>query len=249
MAALATAGDLITLALKTSGVNGVGQTPLAEDANDSLIYLSSMVAQWQRKRWLVYDDVDVAVVSTGAASYSIGPTSAFAVARPDRLQAAFARILPGVGGKALDYPLAIITAREDYNEIALKSLVTLPAAVFYDSAWPTGTLYFWPVPPAGAYELHVTVPAALPVYANLTDPLNLPAEYVEALIWGLAARLAMAYGMAVNPAHVGAYRAALNTIRQANAQIGDLDMPAGLGGRRGRSVAASASPAFQSGWW
>ncbi len=249
MAALATAGDLITLALRTSGVNGVGQSPLAEDANDSLIYLSSMVAQWQRKRWLVYDDVDVSLISTGAASYSIGPTGMFAVARPDRLQSAFARILPGSGGAALDLPLALIQSREDYNEIALKSLSTIPVAVFYDSAWPTGTLYFWPIPPAAAYELHVTVPAALPVYVNLTDPLSLPAEYIDALIWGLAARLAIAYGQPANPAHVGAYRAALNTIRQANAQISTLDMPAGLAdGRRG-SAAASASPAFQSGWW
>ena len=249
MAALATAGDLITLALRTCGVNGVGQSPLAEDANDSLIYLSSMVAQWQRKRWLVFDDVDVSLVSTGAASYSIGPTGMFAVARPDRLQSAFARILPGSGGAALDLPLALIQSREDYNEIALKSLSTIPIAVFYDSAWPTGTLYFWPIPPASAYELHVTVPGGLPVYVNLTDALNLPPEYIDALIWGLAARLAIAYGMPANPAHVGAYRAALNTIRQANAQISTLDMPAGLGdGRRG-SAAASASPAFQSGWW
>jgi hypothetical protein len=65
--------DLITLALKKAGVVGVGQTPEAEDTNDAFSDLNMMLGQWNRRRWLVYHLLDVAKVSTGAASYTVGP--------------------------------------------------------------------------------------------------------------------------------------------------------------------------------
>ncbi len=300
-----TTGDLIRLALRSTGVTGVGQSPTADDATDCLAFLTMLVAQWQRKRWLVWDLADTAVVSTGAASYTVGlatpilgpatfglfPVSyvglapgtvwndggtlaiipggstaiwpalvpgvisagtngAFAVARPDRIESAFARLLPSGGGLAVDFPLGIIESREDYNEIGLKGLSTFPSAVFYDSAFPVGLLYFWPIPAAGQFELHIATKASLPVYTYLTDLLNVPPEYIEAMLYSLAVRISMNYGQQPNPGHVAALRASLNTLRQANTQIATLDMPAGVTGRRGGSgVAASASPAFQSGGW
>ena len=247
--ALTTAGDLITLALRNAGVNGVGQSPSAEDANDALVILSAMVAGWQRKRWLVWSLADTALVSTGAASYTVGPAGAFVMARPDKLEAAYARLLNS-GPTFLDAGLSIIEAREDWSRISLKSLTTFPSAVFYDSAWPTGVLHVWPIPAAGIYEIHIVTKATLPGFAALTDPLNLPPEYIEALLYSLAVRLAMNYGLQPQPAHIQAMRAALNTVRMANTEVALLGMPAGVsGGRGGSGRAASADPAFQSGGW
>jgi hypothetical protein len=155
-------------------------------------------------------------------------------------------IVPSIG---IDYPLGIIESREDYSRIALKSLSTFPAALFYDSAWPTGSVYIWPIPPAGRFEIHLLTKAALPVYANLTDPINLPPEYMEAAIYSLAVRFAMNYGQDPRPAQVMAMRAALNTIRLANTQIGLLAMPAELGPRRHGGIAAGSDPSFQTGSW
>jgi hypothetical protein len=240
--AIVTCGDLIELALKTAFVNGIGQTAQAEDANDCLSLLQMMLGQWQHKRWLVPSLIDMAITSTGAQSYTIGPQ------RPDRIQSAYCRILPVAPGTTpVDYPLKIVMAREDYAGLGLKSLSTLPAAVFLDAAWPNGRLYFWPVPPANLYELHVLFLAPLPSYASLTDALNLPPQYIEAALYGLTTRIAMNWGQPVNPAHVAAYRAALATIRQSNLQPAELAMPAGLGSRRG-GLAASADPGFQTGW-
>ena len=50
---ISTVGDLITLALKDSGVLGAGQTALAEDMNDALSRLNMMLGQWNRRRWLI----------------------------------------------------------------------------------------------------------------------------------------------------------------------------------------------------
>lgn len=238
MPGLNTAGDLIAFCLRTAGINGVGQTPTAEDINDGLIVLSSMMAQWQRKRWLVPSLTDMAITSTGAQSYTIGPV------RPTTLHAAYARLSSG-SALPLDISLSIMRSREDYSAVALKNLTTFPAVAYLDTAWPTGRVYVWPIPAAGIYELHFVFPEALPTYSALTDPINLPPEYMQALIYGLAVHLAMQYGQTPAPANVAAMRAALNTIRLANAQIPTQVMPQ-LGGHGG--IAAGSSPGFLSGW-
>ena len=222
--ALNTVGDLIGFCLRATGIAGTGQSALPEDFNDVLVMLRTMLGQWQVKRWLVPDDIDLAMVSTGAQSYSIGPSA------PARIEAAFVRLLNAGIGQTFDYPpLYLIRSREEYNSISLKQMTSIPYAVFYDSAWPVGQLYFWPVPPAGQYELHVTLKGVLPTYAALTDPLNLPPQYQQALIYGLCLQVSMNYGLDPKPAHVAAYQAGLRAIRAANFQMRPLRMPGSLG--------------------
>ena len=105
-----TALDIITLAFKDAGILGVGQSLLAEDVNDALIRLNMMISQWRVKRWLVWHLVDRSVVSTGAQSYTVGPGGDINVTvRPDKLERAFFRMLPGGSGtQAVDYPLQIL---------------------------------------------------------------------------------------------------------------------------------------------
>jgi hypothetical protein len=212
-------------------VNGIGQTPNDFDLDDGMVVLQGLIADWQRRRWLVWDLVDYPLLSTGAQSYSVGPAGNFAMPRPDRIVSAFARLQAG-GANQCDYYLNIIEAREDYNKIALKQISTFPAHVFYDSAWPTGTVYFWPVPVSGQFELHLTVKASLPVFVNLSDPINLPPEYMRALRYGIAVEATILYGRDPHPGIIGAYRVALDAIRTANLQIATLDMPAGVVGRQ-----------------
>jgi hypothetical protein len=82
-----TTGDLVTFVLRASGINGVGQSPLAEDSNTCLDWLRALIAQWQRKRWLNWSLIETSFVSTGANSYTIGPGGDFDTPRPDKLHA------------------------------------------------------------------------------------------------------------------------------------------------------------------
>ena len=86
--------------------------------------MNMMLAQWQRKRWMVYSLDDVAFTPTGAASYTVGLGGTVNIPRPDRIEAAFVRLTNGA--MPVDYPLALLEAREDYNKIALKNLQTFP---------------------------------------------------------------------------------------------------------------------------
>jgi hypothetical protein len=232
----------------------------SKDVSDAMGLLVMMLGQWQRKRWLLWSEQDTSFVSTGANYYTIGPRQNFDVARPDKIHAAYVRILSASGagsavndvlpetlpfplgpygtdavgtGNDVDIPLAIIESREDWSTITIKHLKSIPEAVFYDSAWPIGRLYFWPVPPANAYELHLAVKTSLPVYGSLTDQLNLPPEYLDAVVNNLACRIIVVSGGQISPFLAGQARASLETVRMANVQIPLLGMPAALVGHRG----------------
>lgn len=221
-----TVGDLVSFTLRAAGVNGVGQTPLADDSNTCLDLLRMLMSQWQKKRWLVWAETEVSVVSTGADYYTIGQGGDFNVLRPDKIHAAWVRLNPQSGSNAVDIPLTIIQAKEDWGLVTIKDLQSLPSAVFLDTAWPMGRVTFWPVAPAGAgYELFLVLKGALPVYTALTDPLGVPEEYIEALLWSLCVRMQMAYGLPARQDHVGAMRQAVNVVAMANTQIATLRMP------------------------
>lgn len=224
--AVTTARDLLTLALNDAGVVGIGQTAKAEDINKAFDRLNILLAQWRRKRWLVYRLVQTSKTSTGATSYTVGTGGDFNVARPDKIEDAFLRLLNSTPN--VDYPLTVLAAREDYNRIRVKSLNAFPSYVFYDPDYPTGALYPWPVPTASIYAIHITTKQVLPAFANLTDSINLPEEYHGALLYNMALRLRVAYRLPRDEKLEDLSRDALNVIRESNAQIARLQMPAAL---------------------
>ncbi len=229
-----TPGDLITFTLKAAGVLGVGQSALPEDYNDAFDALNAMLGVWNRNRWLVWHLLDVSIVSTGAQSYTIGHAGGvagdFDTPRPDRIEAAFARLLVGTStANQIDVPLEVLQSREDYNRIAFKMLATTyPTCVFYDSAYPIGTIYVWPVPRAGTVEIHLSLKETLTQFTSFTQAINMPGEFLEALWTNLAIRLAPIYQYETRPEVIALAKASLATIRGANTQIPKLRMPRGL---------------------
>lgn len=227
---LTTPQEQISFGLRAIGVLGVGQTALPEDYSDAFAALNGMIAGWNAKRWLVYHLVDVSVPTTGQQSYTVGPGGDFNVARPTRLEAAYIRQFVQSAPNFVDYPLTILQSREDYSNIALKNMGTWPIAIFYDSNFPVGSVFPWPVPaPPGVFELHLVLKATLRQFDSYVQSINLPDEYTEAIWTNLAIRLASIYpGSSLPEATLGLAKAALETIRTANAQIPRMEMPTGL---------------------
>lgn len=270
----ATPMQIIFLALRAAGriTDAQSVSDASADVDNALSLLVTMLAQWSKERWLVFDDVDVSAISTGAIGYSIGPGCAFnTVSRVDRIESAFARqnyvvqtsppivitvapefssefssefaigsttTIPGPfipsqpGPSSFDYLLTVIDSREEYNRIGLKGMTSFPTAVFLDSGTPTGTVYLWPAPAAGQFEIHFSIKATLPTYATVNDPLGLPPEYSDALIYNLACRLSVLTGSQPSASLQALARATLSTIRKTNLQIPTLVMPSGVPGTR-----------------
>lgn len=235
----ATANDIIRLALKMAGVLVAGQTPSAEDVNDSLTILNSMLGGWNQNRWMVYHLVDIACPSANKQSYTVGPGADFNVTRPDRLQFVYARLegegIPNSLGR-IDYPLAIVEAHEEYAAISLKQLTSFPTIAFYDATFPIGTLYIWPIPNDN-FEIHILVKETLTQFTDLNQPMNLPPEYYDAILYNLAGRLMVIYRQPIDKGIVALADAALNTVRVANHRVPNLKMPHGLA-RHGGAWAA-----------
>lgn len=233
-----TISDLINLAFIDSGIVGIGQTPQQLDLQNALTRLNYMIAQWNRKRWLLYNLTDVSTVTTGAESYSIGVSGDFNTPRPDRLEdGCFLRQLAQSGIQQIDYPLQVLSSHEDYNRIRLKTMGTWPSIIFYDSNWPSGTIYAWPVPSANLYELHVLVKNQIIQFVALDQQINLPPEYEAALYYNLQVRLRVAYRMPPDPAMIALAKESLNVIRGANVQVPSMKMPpAVIGAQRSYNV-------------
>ena len=222
------ANDLINMASRAAGVLGTGQTMPAEMTATAQLSLNMILGQWAAKRWLTYHTVNYPLVSTGAASYTVGPGGDFnVVARPQNIEAAFVSQNNGAANQ-IDTPLQILTSREDYNRIALKSVVSMPSMLFYDNAMPLGTVYFWPVPNATRYSMTLTLKGTLPTVTTLLADMGLPPEFDEALLYNLACRIRTLYQMGPDPVLIGLAKAGLGTIRQANAQIPRLQIPTAL---------------------
>lgn len=221
---MTTARDLITLALGDAGVFGMGQTPNALDINNGLIRLNDMISQWQRNRWLIYHLVDTDVPMTGATYYTIGAGQTFNVARPDRLEAA--RVIQNNPPAPNDvgWPLTLIQSREGYNNIRMQHLGSFPLYVFYDSDFPYGKVYPWPLP-SSSYTLRVTTKAVLQTFANLSTVYNMPEEYKRAIRFNLQDELLSAYKLPPDENLSKRAVGALNVIRNANFQMPTLLMP------------------------
>jgi hypothetical protein len=118
---------------------------------------------------------------------------------------------------------------EDYSRISLKGMVGLSVLCLPRQRLSARlALHFWPVPTSGIYEIHVLVKAELAGFTDLSDDVNLPPEYQEAIMYNLAARLRPHYQLPPDPSITASPSRALNTIRVSNTQIATLLMPAGL---------------------
>lgn len=229
-----TAGDLVQAAMRECGALGLGQQPTGIDLAEGQARLQWMLQEWERKRWLVYVLQTLSVTSTGAGSYSVGPGGAIDTGagsvRPAKLESAFLRQLQNTQPNQIDYPLEILEAREDYNNIALKSLVSFPRYAFLQADWPLATLFTYPVAQASIYGIFITIMAQLPQsFATAATKLALPYEYYSAIMYNLALRLRSKYGIPTPPPQADGLLAlaknSTNVLRNANAQIPRLQMP------------------------
>lgn len=226
---------LIDLVLRDSGVAGTGQTPSAQMQNDAKMRMNFLISSWKRRRWLVYHLIDVSAPCDGSLYYTLGSGQTFDVPRTDQIEAAFVRQtnVSSPNGQ-VDYPLQIIHSYEDYSQITLKNMQAGPAWVaFYDSGFPVGKLYLWPLSPSG-WSLHVIIKAELDSVGNLTDEIVLPAEYEMALYYNAMQMTRAAFFLPADPMIDKMSKASLATIRAANVQIPTMSVdPAALNPRTG----------------
>ena len=85
-------------------------------------------------------------------------------------------------------------SREEYFGLPDKTSQGQPVSYFYDPQLSTGKLHLWPSPDAIDYSLKITYSRSIEDFDTASDNPDFPQEWLEAITYNLAVRLAPMFG-------------------------------------------------------
>jgi hypothetical protein len=189
---MATFLDLANAAGEEIGSLGIGELFNADEIALCMNEWNRMVAEWSTARELLWT-VGTATynLSANKQSYQIGPGATdFNTARPVLIQSA-AAIMPGTTIR-IGLDLAASQAWAALREKGLTGI--LPDLLYCDYGMPIALLNFHPVPSAPiTVELYAF--SVMQQIVNVTDVLNFPPGYENALKYNLAVKICSSFGM------------------------------------------------------
>lgn len=170
--------DIVTDALRKIGVVAKDTPADADDANHALRVLNRMLKAWQNKGYSVFTMTGGTLTLTTAASYTLSPVRPMSIhnARLKR--------------SGIEIPMVEMT-REEYDSLPVKTTTGIPTQFYYDRQREAAVLYIWPVLATAAGEtVEYTYQREIEDVTALGDTVDMPVEYYDAVVYGLAARLA-----------------------------------------------------------
>jgi len=185
------AQTLINSVLRLQGWLDYTQTADATKLANMLEALNIMIKAWSArgiKLWCI-ENITIPLVS-GQAAYTIGPTGNVVADRPLRFEAA-----PTINNTSAGTVTELFCmSRQEYLTLGNPSSPGVPSNYFYDDLIPNGVLYLYVTPDANTASTN-TVKAPIRRYISdiltLTDNFDFPAEWYQAIRWGLAAETSM----------------------------------------------------------
>jgi hypothetical protein len=188
-----TVRDLLTRSFRFAKILGADEPMGSGDATDALVILNEVIEQANIDKLLAYYQTTVIFNTiTNQLSYTIGPASTspnITAVRPVEILSGFSR------RDNQDYPI-FVASKEDYNYISQKSIgiAGWEQSVYYEAAWPKGTLYLYPKPTDANTSVHLSVMADIPAFASLDDVVTLPPGYTAWMKAKTGERLSTDYG-------------------------------------------------------
>lgn len=140
------------------------------------------------------DSLTVTLVDS-QVSYTFGPSGGAGSIRPLRILEC-----NRVDSDNISTTMTMMTL-DEYQSLSSKTTTGTPVNFYYNPTLPDGTLKVWPAPTAtvaSEYTLDIVYQSPLEDFDNSTDDPDFPVEWLEALVYGLARRLARKYGSLSN---------------------------------------------------
>lgn len=211
-------GEIVTDSLRLINVVSDEETATGAQITTGLRFLNRMVKAWQTKvgyfQWSKTEG-SLSFV-TGQASYDMGSGGDFA-ARPLKIIHARRK---DAGGREI--PMLRL-AREDYFALPLKTTQGTPTQYYYDPQLGTGKLYVWPAPDASAGTFEFTYIRTIEDFDETSHDPDYPVEWLDALTYNLALRLAPIYGVEQPDPHVvGIAQESLSDVMDWDDELGEL---------------------------
>ena len=189
---------------KLNGAHSSGATSLTVDsttgmaASDKIgIVLTDGTLDWE-----TISSVDSSTTLTvsaldGAASDDgVVYTYTTTIARPLRL--INGRRRDHTGADPIDTPFAKMASRQEYMNQPNKNNAGLPSEAYYDPQITNGELHIWPSPSSSSHTVVLTGQMPVEDIDAASNNFDFPPEWLEALEWNLAVRLAPRVGTPLN---------------------------------------------------
>lgn len=194
---MTTALDIITDAMRESGILTLQETPSNDEAVAGLSRLNRLVRNWSNTGNLAFERVTESFpLSNQVISYTIGSGGDFDTARPQKIVQAH------VQQGSVDYALNIVSDKV-YQSVIYKTIGGLPEMLNFTNEFPLATINIYPSP-GSLYTLVLTSEKPLTEYATLSTSVSLPPGWEDALVSNLSLKLSPIYGQPVTPEMVAA---------------------------------------------
>jgi hypothetical protein len=177
-----TAAEIIEEARREVGIHADEEPLSAQDLVTGLRTLNRMLKAWQAEGvmcWTMTEGTLTLVASD--ESYVFGAGGTFTTVPLEITDIRINR-----GGN--DLPMQRLS-REDYYNLPNKTSTGYPTCFYYDRQRSGGTLYVWPAPDSTAGTLKFTYRRIIMDVDEASNDLDLPQEWYDAIIFGLAKRL------------------------------------------------------------
>lgn len=204
--------EAIRSAFELIGVAVENETLQTEDIDIAARALNTMIKAWQAFGLQLWkrDTVTVTLVA-GQAVYTMGATGDKVTDRPLRILEA-----DRVSTDGTTTSLTSLTLN-GYEALPNKAASGVPTQYFFNPTLDNSTISIWTVPDAAIaaeYTLSLIVQSPLEDMDATANNFDFPSEWLEAIVYNLAVRLAARYG--------GLDQAALSYLRRDAADILDL---------------------------
>lgn len=189
-----TRDQLINGALRMLGVVAQGESATATQLSEGAEALNMMVKAWEADGMPLWGLTEYQMTLTASTNtYTVGTGQTVDIAKPLKILQAWQRNT----ASDVDVPMRILT-KQEYNILGNKTSEGVPIQMYYNPQLSTGQIKLFPTPSASAasdYTVFFVYQRPFEDFTTGADTPDFPQEWLEALKYGLAVRLAPEYGV------------------------------------------------------
>jgi hypothetical protein len=179
-------------ALRMVGAYSSMDAPKPDQLLDAITALNMMLKSWSAEGFLWLRQFVTIDIIPGTNSYQLGPASTVPMDRPCHIFGA--NFQNASGNEVIMEPIS----RSDWMAIPSKASKGTPVQFYYDSQQTNGIIYVWPTPSPGLTgKLVLDVDRQLDIMVDSLNTYDFPPSWYEAIVYGLAARLAPEYAVPI----------------------------------------------------
>lgn len=190
---LYTRDDIIKRSLRLVGGLGQGETPTAAQTSEAAVALNMLIKSLNNKGLLLWARQEISITPVAdQQTYTIGPGLAVDENRPlkiynvDRFNS------------STDLSIGLLPlSQSDFNSVNVTTLSSTPSQYWFEPLKTSGKLHVYPLPNSAfatdeVFKVYYQAP--LSEFSLSSSNADVPLEFYDLLVYGLASRLTTEYG-------------------------------------------------------